>query len=109
VILGIGKPSNLFTSCTRYIGDPANPISFMVERYYDERHSVDQLAILATHAVVQAGRFNSMVSGLTAVLWREGKGEVNQLNDMEYIAKSQALEQEMMGVVAMAMGVARSR
>lgn len=92
-ILGIGKQSNLSISITQYpAGDPTNPISFIAERYYDKSFTVNQLAVLATHCVVQASRFNALVSGLHGLAWREGEPDAQWLDEPEYIAHSQRLE-----------------
>jgi hypothetical protein len=98
--LGIGKQSNLSPSTSKFItGDPGNASASFVEGYYDRKYSIDELSVLATHAVVQAARFNFMVSGLHALAWREGDTDAQWLDNVEYQARSQKLERKLLAVI----------
>lgn len=105
VILGIGKQSNISVSNTKYVaGDPMNPASYLIERFYEKQYSIDELSVLAAHAVIQSARFNVMVSGMQGLTWRIGEKDAQPLDAADYQSRSQNLERDMMAVVLTAMG-----
>jgi hypothetical protein len=105
-ILGIGKRSNFVSSVSKYVGgDPMNPASYLIERYYEKGYSVDQLSVLAAHAVVQSSRHNTLISGLQVMSWHAGDTDAKFLDADDYRARSQRLEREMFAVTMAAMGV----
>jgi hypothetical protein len=102
--LAIGKESNLTMSTTKCVsGDPGNASASFVECYYDSEFSISELAILGTHAVVQAARFNTGVFGLHALSWHDGDTGAKWLDSEAYMAQSQKLEREMYEVMVAAM------
>jgi hypothetical protein len=104
VVLQIGKQSNVSVITTKYIaGDPANPVVFLTERFYEKTHSVSELAVLATYSVAQARRFNVMISGMQALEWHIGQQDAKWLSAEDYELRSQKLEENMAAVMLAAM------
>jgi hypothetical protein len=103
LVLEIGKDSNITIRLTTCVaGDPGNPARFLIERYYEKQH-VDQLAVLATHAIVQSTRFSTWISGLQAVVWHAGESDAAWLDANDYQARSQQLDRDMLAVMTTAM------
>ena len=56
-------------------GDRGNPAIFWIERYYSKEKSVDELTMLAAHAVLEGHFLNpSYVAGLNILVCRNSKG-----------------------------------
>jgi hypothetical protein len=65
---------------------------------------LEQLAVLATHCVVQAARYNNMISGLQALAWCESETDARWIDETEYRARSQELERQLMDTMIKGLG-----
>jgi hypothetical protein len=91
--LTFGEHSRMIPIDTkRVFGDPANPVIFFSEQYYEKKAKAAELAILASHIVLQGVRYNRMVGGLKVMTWSEPDTAPRVLDSTELTKRSQALE-----------------
>lgn len=102
--LTFGKQGVIKFDYSRLVtGDPCNPVIFLSQRYYRQEYTVNQLAFLASHIVVQGRRFNAMIGGLELMTWHEGDAEAQPVDPEPYEKQSATLDQDILDLTVKSM------